>query len=73
MSDTPEVMRVAEGDDAHAVCQGTLAPVLHGLSPDDLSVASMAIEAQQWPRVELDADVLIAKERALAQRVDVAG
>jgi hypothetical protein len=71
-SDAPEVMRVAERQDAAAVLLGALDPNLHGLMADHLAEAGPAVEAERGSAVAADLDMGIGLQPALAESVGIA-
>ena len=71
-SDAPEVMRVAQHQDAAAVLLGSGNPDLHGLMADHLAEAGPAIEAEHGAAVPADLDMRIGLQPALAESLGVA-
>ena len=71
-SDAPEVMRVAQRQDAAAVLLRPGDPDLHCLMADHLAEAGLAIEAERGTAVEADLGMHIRLQPALTEGVGIA-
>src|ERR1051326_5060531 len=72
VADAPEVVRIAECGDRHAVLLRALDRHARRLQSDRLAVSRTAVESEQRARIELHLDASIRMQPALEQRLDIA-
>ena len=71
MSDAPQVMRIFQTHDAHAVSLGPRDCDIHGLKRDRLAHASFTIDGEQTARVGDQLDLLVELEFIVQERLNV--